>query len=864
MSDDAVKPFCEPGTPQRWIRPRRVRVEHVDLSITIDLEAGSVEGVVEHRCRPVDAEAQLLELDQHGLEIRSVSIQGQPARFHLAEDRLAVHLPSPGRPCTVSVSFKAVRPAKGIYFINGDPAQHRVRMCWTQGAMEDHSWWFPCFDAPNNLATYRVAIRHRSELLAASGGVLESSSSADGWTTTTYRQERAHVLYLLTVVVGEFERVAQGGGVLPIEHLVPRGCAAQGEAMFRATRQAIGLLEELIGVAYPWQRYGHAVVHGFMWGGMENTTLTTITDRRLMTAEDQRREEVDCDALVVHELVHQWFGDLLTMKAWSDIWLNESFATYLEARITARYHALRDASGSPLHEADELAAALWENRQAYLDEDHARYRRPLVTNRYADAYELFDRVAYEKGSLVLHHLCVLLGEARFRTALQLYVSRHAHDLVETADVRQAIEDATGEPFDWFFAQWMYRAGHPRLKVQWSLDLARGSLVVDVDQLQASGVGLAEQAERLYRLPTAILWRDAAGVHRQAVIIERALEVLVLPATGSVAWVMVDPETALPAEWEEKEGEASLLARLADAEVPPGARARAAAALAVKPPTPALIQGLAGPITEPTSPRLVRSSCIAALGEMHAPAARDRLLALLGSSRTVLTPRLRRMLARACGQQKGLAGNQALADALVAAADAEESLWTAGELLAARAALELRGATPLLRARLGRESWQDLHRVQVVRGLGLCGEAPAIDEIAMVLDQATASEQVLGAACEAAGLLGQRHVLARPRLRPALERFLEHGALALRGAAARALATLGDPAGMSALSSRLAREPFGNVARVLREAQEKLGRLQAQHASLGELMRRLDDGEAERKRLVARLEAVAKRLESGPR
>ena len=113
--------------------------------------------------------------------------------------------------------------------------------------------------------------------------------------------------------------------------------------------------------------------------------------------------------------MHQWFGDLLTMKAWSDIWLNESFATYLEARGTAAWRASR-GDGT---EADVLALELWQNKRAYLEEDGGRYRRPLVTNRYADAYELFDRVAYEKGSLVLHHLCRLLGEQRFRAALAL-------------------------------------------------------------------------------------------------------------------------------------------------------------------------------------------------------------------------------------------------------------------------------------------------------------------------------------------------------------------------------------------------------------------------------------------------------------
>nr|MBA2481389.1 M1 family metallopeptidase [Planctomycetota bacterium] len=577
MSDTGTRPFCGPATEQQWIRPRIARITHVDLAVSIDLERQRIEGTVEHRCEFHDRRSgRILELDQHDLEIRSVEIDGRPAAFTTADNRLAIPIADALATASVRVSFIADHPAKGMYFIPADPSRAQVAMCWTQGAMEDHSHWFPCFDSPNNLSTWRIGVRHRSSLIAVANGVKEPATApVDGWTTSVYVQDRPHVVYLVNVVVGDFAEVRDDSGPVPIAHYVPRGREAEGAAMFRATGFAIRWLSDYIGLAFPWPRYGHVVVHKFMWGGMENATLTTITDRVLMDAQVQAREDIDCDSLVIHELVHQWYGDLLTMKGWSDIWLNESFATYLEARCAAAWRAQGDSS----READELALLLWIDRRAYLDEDSGRYRRALVTNRYEDAYELFDRVAYEKGCLVLHQLCRRLGEERFRAALTLYTSRHAHDLVETADFRQALEDATGEPLDWYFDQWVHRAGHPRIKARWRHDPVRGALVVDLEQTHASAKPASEQHVLTHRLAIEVVWpvTGSRDLERRRIELVRAVDTLVLPCPAAPAWVALDPDGDLLAEWDEDADATQLCARLQDHRLGADARARAAVA-----------------------------------------------------------------------------------------------------------------------------------------------------------------------------------------------------------------------------------------------------------------------------------------------
>ncbi len=850
MSD--TKPFCPPDTPPTWIRARPFRIPRVELAVTVDLAARHVAGTVRHHVEPLRAGARerTLTLDQHDLEITSVSIDGVAAAFSRGDGRIDIALPeSLPAAFTVEVAFAASDPPKGMCFVPNDAARGEGAMAWTQGAMEDHSWWFPCFDNPNNLATYRIAIRHRSDIVGIANGRRESRvEHGDGWTTSTWVQDLPHVLYLVNVAVGDFVPVDDATGAVPITHWLPRGHEAKSPAVFRATAFAIRWLGEFIGVPYPWERYGHVVVHRFMWGGMENTTLTTITDRVLMDETVQRVDEVDADSLIVHELVHQWFGDLLTMKAWSDIWLNESFATYLELRGVAAWRAHHRGAVAQ----DEIALELWANRGDYLDQEGDRYRRPLVTNRYADAYELFDKVAYEKGSLILHHLRDWLGGERFAAALKLYVERHRHDLVETADFRQAIEDATGEPCDWFFDQWTTRTGHPVLKVRAQHDAGRQQLIVDIEQKQAVVDGKVAP-DRVFRLPTAIAWRIGEVVQRAAITLDQAKQTMVFACAEAPAWIALDPDGALPAEWDEDAEAAALAQRVADGALGAIARARAAVAVGKKLMPGAIIDRLRAVAADVATPRLVRHETIGALAAGRQAEGREALTRVWP---TLTSPLDRRICAKALGRFRG---DAALALRLIEWADAETSPLVVGDLLAARGALEHPGATPLIRTRFARPSWNQRLRAGGARGLGDSGEAAAIDDLLVVAGDAREHDAVRAAALGGLGTLGARHLPARDRVRRAIERAVDDPVMGVRVAAMRALGGLGDPAGMGTLSSRLGREPFGNVRRVIRESLETLGEAAAVTTATAALTKRVDELEQAKKTLEQRLDAVEKRL-----
>jgi len=818
------------------------------LDVQLDFQRKRVSGTVTHSVDllPHGSGERELPLDCHDIEIESVQVDGADVPWQRAPGQLLVQLPETvAGACDLRIGFAVERPGKGLYFIDADPERGRVAMCWTQGAMEDHSWWLPCFDDPNNMATYAVRVRHPKHYRALSGGVCQGREELDEHAVTSYQQDRPHVLYLFSLVVGEFSEHRVADAPVPVVNYVPRGREGEAACTFRATAFGIRYLSDYLEVAYPWQCYGHVAVHDFMWGGMENTSLTTIGDHLLIDDARAAREGIDADRLVLHELVHQWFGDLVTMKGWSDIWLNEGFATYLEARAYAAWRHDRGA-GEP---ADELAAEVFDNREIYLRQERERYSRPLYADRWRDAYELFDRVAYEKGSLVLHHLCGYLGEDRFRAALARYLAQHRHGLVETADLRLACESVTGEPLDWFFEQWLHREGHPVLQTTWRYDAARQQLQVSVRQTQAG-----EDDGAAFRLPTILSWRSGESVERRPVQLERPVEHLLFACERAPTWICLDPDGELPAEWDERDEAARLLARMGDPQLAVAGRARAIDQLGRGLSNSAVCAALATVLGDASAPRLLRIRAAAALGAFGRA---DGAAVLLERYEQITEPAIRRAVAAALAQCHG---TPELAERLERLADADASTAVSGELLAARGALQVPGATPAIRSRMGRSSWGDRLQIAAARGLGASGEAAAADELFPLLNEQRHASHLAAAAAKALGELGRRLPLLRTRCRRALQRALSEGGFRLRHAAASALGRCGDCEALPALAAALARERFGIIARVVREAQTDLREHARERRDHAELERRLDEAERRLRRAEQSIELLQRRMD----
>ena len=277
----------------------------------------------------------------------------------------------------------------------------------------------------------------------------------------------------MTLAVGDFAEIRDEWHDKPVTYYVEKGREADAQRSMGKTPQMIEFLSEKYGYAYAFSKYAQVCVDDFIFGGMENTSTTLLSDRCLL---DERAilDNRNTESLVVHELAHQWFGDLVVIKHWSHAWIKEGMASYSEVMWTQREYGDQEAAYYRLKEA-------W----SYLSEDSSRYRRPMVTHVYREAIELYDRHIYEKGSCVYHMIRAELGDELFWQAVQTFVQDNAHNTVETIDLLRAIEKATGRNLAFLFDQYVYRGGHPDFKVAYAWDGDANLAKVTVTQTQAT-------------------------------------------------------------------------------------------------------------------------------------------------------------------------------------------------------------------------------------------------------------------------------------------------------------------------------------------------------------------------------------------
>jgi aminopeptidase N len=258
-------------------------------------------------------------------------------------------------------------------------------------------------------------------------------------------------------------------------------------------------------------------VQDFIYGGMENSSCTTLT---LDTLHDKKAHvDFTSEYLVSHELAHQWFGDLVTCRDWQHIWLNEGFATYCEALY---WEASRGV--------DEFQYYVMQTADDYFEEAGTRYARPIVTKVYKHPDDLFDRHTYEKGGCVLHMLRHHVGDKYFRRSLKKYLQRFANGTAETDDLRKVFELETGKSLQQFFDQWVLREGHPELKVDFMFDSSNAK--IRVDQAQA-----AERFE--FELDVKLAFARSKKTYTFK--ISEKESVFQIPVDGEVEWFSVDPE-----------------------------------------------------------------------------------------------------------------------------------------------------------------------------------------------------------------------------------------------------------------------------------------------------------------------------------
>ncbi|MFL0606099.1 M1 family metallopeptidase [Cylindrospermopsis raciborskii] len=471
------KSFELPGAKPHYNPDKPGQVEHIFLNLSLDISNQICFGDCSISLLPIRNHIDRLVLDAVNLKIKSVLINEIEQKFEHDGKKLYIYLSEAtqcGKRLLLAIAYSVEKPQRGIYFIQPDKYYpHKPTQVWTQGEDEDSRYWFPCFDYPGQLSTSEIRIRVPKPLMAISNGELIDTLEDGNHQIYHWVQKQVHPTYLMTLAVSDFSEIKQGWQDKTISYYVEKGREADAERSLGKTPRMVEFLSQSYGYIYPYPKYAQVCVDDFIFGGMENTSTTLLTDRCLLD-ERSLLDNRNTESLVVHELAHQWFGDLLVIKHWSHAWIKEGMASYSEVMWTEHEYGPEEAAYYRLLEA-----------RSYLNEDSHRYRRPMVTHVYREAIELYDRHIYEKGSCVYHMIRAELGEELFWQAIHTFVQDYAHQTVETIDLLRSIEKATGRNLSFLFDQYVYRGGHPDFKITYFWDGDVNLAKLTVTQTQAS-------------------------------------------------------------------------------------------------------------------------------------------------------------------------------------------------------------------------------------------------------------------------------------------------------------------------------------------------------------------------------------------
>jgi aminopeptidase N len=504
--EKARKSFELPGAKPHYNPDRPGQVNHIRLDLVLDIPQQSFQGTCTITLTPVRSGVKQLILDAVDLQIESVLFDGVSQPFDYDGQQLNVHLlqPTGEEPIEIAIAYRVNHPQRGLYFIAPtEDYPHKPTQVWTQGEDEDSRFWFPCFDYPGQLATSEIRVRVPKKFLAISNGELIATEEVGEDKIYHWLQKQVHPTYLMTLAVGDFAEIKDQWNGIPVTYYAEKDREADAKRSMGKTPRMMEFLSNKYGYPYPYPKYAQVCVDDFIFGGMENTSTTLLTDRCLL---DERAtiDNMRTESLVLHELAHQWFGDLVVIKHWSHAWIKEGMASYAEVLWTEYEYGKDDAAYYLLNEA-----------RSYLDEDSSRYRRPIVTHIYREAIELYDRHLYEKGACVYHMIRAVLGDELFDKAIQTFVRDNAHKTVETIDLLRAIDGSTGYNLAFLFDQYVFRGGHPDYKISYSWDGDSNLAILTVTQTQAKNSSNGSKSELFdLKIPVAFGYVQEEGTNKE--------------------------------------------------------------------------------------------------------------------------------------------------------------------------------------------------------------------------------------------------------------------------------------------------------------------------------------------------------------
>jgi alanyl aminopeptidase len=399
---------------------------------------------------------------------------------------------------------------------------------------------FPCFDEPGYKVPWQLTlVVPAGDVAVSNTPVLAEDLLQDGMKRVRFAQTRPLPSYLIAFGVGPFDVVDAGSAgrkATPIRIITPKGQGPLARYAAQVTPRILELSEEYTGIAHPYEKLDSLAVPR-PFGAMENPGLLTYASNLILArAQDETPRFKQAYAHVAaHEIAHLWFGDLVTHAWWDDLWLNESFATWMSDKIIERFEPAWNIRAKSVLDRD------WAMKNDALTSAR-RIRQPIESNN--DIFNAFDPITYAKGGAVLWMFERWMGEERFRLALQQYLSKHADGIADATAflaALAAVEPAAGEAF----ASFLEQAGLPLL----SIELACGprGAYLWLQQQRYVPLGSRGSSAQVWQLPICVRHEAAGGEKRACTLMKGEIASLPL-GQACPAWVAAEESRYYRAEY----------------------------------------------------------------------------------------------------------------------------------------------------------------------------------------------------------------------------------------------------------------------------------------------------------------------------
>jgi aminopeptidase N len=826
---------------RKYAPDRRVDILNVLIDITPDFTNETISATTTLTFKPIAKPLREWTLDAEELRISSVSSSAQVAVFNSDDKQLTItfaeDLPV-DREQSVKIVYTAA-PKRGLYFRTAKQGYKAGDThLFTQGEDMDARFWFPTHDYPNEKFTSEVICHVPEGMVAfANGRKVSEQKDASGLVTFDWKQEKPHASYLVCLVAGYFKGVEDTHRDVPLGFFTVPSESAVAANSFAPTKEAMAFFEEEIGVPYPWAKYYQVCVTDFMFGGMENTTLTTLTESTLFSKESENIH--NSEGLVAHELAHQWFGDLVTCKDWSHAWLNEGFATY----YAHLFDAHKNGRESMLYDLYVTARSI-TSRNASDD------TKGLVHRRYDNPMEIFSGGIYPKGAWVLHMLRGQLGDDLYRKVIKTYLERHAFQNVETHDLSAVVEELSGKSFDQFFDQWVFRPHFPELNVSyaWEEQTKIATLTVKQTQPLTNEIGL-------FNFPLKVRFKVGSEMVDREIRVKEKAEDFSFKLAEAPTVVRLDPDLTLLAKSTFQLPRKMILAQLSDKSDMLG---RVLA-----------IESLRGDSTDENVKRLkeilnndsfvgVRMEAVSALRGIHTPTALEALIA----STSQPDARVRQRVANAIAafyDDKAFAAHQKILEN-------EHNPDILVEAIQALASSPEKDATQRLLGYVNTNSFHQHIAARAITALRSRHDPTAIPALIDVVkkrwDELPSS--ILASALETSATLGADDEPQRLTVREFLQSHVNDPRPLIQIAAIRALGTLRDEKAIpiletfaSAAKETLTRTPAEYAINAIRSGRRAGNESQALRTEVMDLKKENRELREEMKSLGKKVDAIAK-------